>query len=184
MSRNLSGNEVQGIHGDSSQHRRVGMWIMEHDSKDETANPSIPPSKCKINTPDQHALSRNIPNKELNDLPMVLQHDPVYNWYREEETTGLVSIGKVTWMEESKIQRQLLMSWTSWMSKQPKENWTPADILEKYLCIRAKNSRTNLISLCDHAPRKASQKHGQGKQKTKQLGQDSSTCGGDRTQDP
>ena len=54
------------------------MRIMEHAGKDETANPSIPPSKCKINSPDQNAHSRDIPDQELKNPPVVLQH-PVHN---------------------------------------------------------------------------------------------------------
>jgi hypothetical protein len=63
---------------------------MEHDGRDETANPSIPaPSKYKINTPDQHAHSRDMSDQELNNPPMVLQHPSMHNGHREEETTGL-----------------------------------------------------------------------------------------------
>jgi len=76
---------------------------MEHDSKDETANPSIPPSKCKINTPDQHAHSRvetyRIKNSMIRqwlcNIPCIIDI---------AKKRQLDWIGKVTWMEETNIQ--------------------------------------------------------------------------------
>ena len=81
----------------------MGMRIVEHDGKNETANQSIPPSKYMINTPDKHAHGREMPDHEPNNLPMVLQH-PVYTRHREEETTGLDWKGGPNGRDETKIQ--------------------------------------------------------------------------------
>ena len=114
------------------------MRIVEHDGKDEMANQSIPSSKYMINTPDKHAHGGEISDQEPNNLPMILQH-PVYNRHREEETTGLDRKGDPNGRD--KIQRQLLMSWTS----NPRKSG--------HLQISLRNTYAqaihNLIHLCD-----------------------------------
>ena len=150
---------------------------MEHDSKDETANPSIPPSNCKINT-----LRINMHIVETYQI----KNSTIRQWFCNipfiidiAKKRQLDWIGKVTLTEETKIQRQLLISWTSiTQGKSDTLQISPRNTFALQAIHEMPNTPLSATS------RKASQKHGRHKQKTKRFPQYFPARGGNRTQDP